>query len=133
MQTTSTEISRESSHVTKKHTRLPGPRRYPVVGNLLQLSGNDMFYVKLNEFRKDYGDVLYLELGAMKMLVVFGHDEVKKILEDTQDRFKYRPSYLVEVKGLELFKGSVFLLLLYTLNNFGNRSMGEIEMVYTCC
>lgn len=91
---------------TPKGNRPPGPRRFPVVGNLLQCTGHDMFYVKLNEFRKEYGDVLYLELGAVKMLVVFGHEQVKRVLEDEQDRFKYRPAYLVEVKGLELFKGN---------------------------
>lgn len=100
---------------TPKGNRPPGPRRFPVVGNLLQLTGGDMFYVKLNEFRKEYGDVLYLELGAVKMLVLFGHEQVKKVLEDEQDRFKYRPSYLVEVKGLELFKG-ICRHILYFLN-----------------
>lgn len=94
-----------SENRPEKMARPPGPRRYPLVGNLLQLTGDDMFYVKLNELRKIHGDVIYLELGAMKMLVVFGHEQVQKVLKDEKDRFKYRPSWLVEVQRLQLFKG----------------------------
>lgn len=86
----------------------PGPRRYPLVGNLLQLKGNDMFYVKLSEMRKEYGDVLYLELGAVKMLVVFGHENVKTVLQEQANSFKYRPIWLVEIQTLELSNGIVW-------------------------
>lgn len=89
----------------RKKALPPGPKRYPVLGNLTQLKGDEMFYVKLNEMRKTHGDVLYLQLGAVKMLVLFGHDHVKKALEDQKDCFKYRPIWLVEIKTLELTNG----------------------------
>ncbi|XP_060580556.1 cytochrome P450 2J4-like isoform X2 [Ruditapes philippinarum] len=96
------------SNKDNKKTLPPGPRRYPVLGNLSQLKGDEMFYVKLNEMRKTHGDVLYLQLGAVKMLVVFGHDKVKKVLQDQKDNFKYRPIWLVEIKTLDLTKGIVW-------------------------
>ncbi|XP_045185559.2 cytochrome P450 2J4-like [Mercenaria mercenaria] len=96
------------SQKDKKKALPPGPRRYPVLGNLTQLKGDEMLYVKLNEMRKTHGDVLYLQLGAVKMLVVFGHDKVSKILLDQKDSFKFRPIWLVEIKSLELTKGIVW-------------------------
>ncbi|KAL4237300.1 hypothetical protein ACF0H5_002018 [Mactra antiquata] len=86
----------------------PGPKRRPLVGNLLQLKGDEMFYVKLNELRKVHGDLLYLELGSVKMFIVFGHEMNKKLLQDEKDRFKFRPQWLIEVKSLGLSDGIVW-------------------------
>ncbi|WAR18468.1 LOW QUALITY PROTEIN: CP2J1-like protein [Mya arenaria] len=88
--------------------RPPGPRRLPILGNLTQLAGNGTFFEKLNEMRKTHGDVLYLELGAVKTLVVFGHDMVKRLLVDYADSFQYRPVWLVEIKSLQLSNGIVW-------------------------
>lgn len=94
--------------MSKKDTKAvlpPGPKRYPVVGNLLQLKGDGMFYVKLNELRKVHGDAIYLELGSVKMFIVFGQDMNNKILMGETDQYKYRPQWLVEVKSLGLSEG----------------------------
>jgi len=88
----------------------PGPRRFPLLGNLTHLHGDEPLYVKLNALRKEHGDVMYLELGALKMLVVFGHAHVKKVLEDYSDSFKYRPVWLVEIKSLQLSNGKISIL-----------------------
>lgn len=93
------------SRKEKKKCLPPGPRRYPVLGNLVQLKGDEMFYVKLNDMRDTHGDVIYLELGAVKILVLFGHDKVKKVLREQADSFVYRPVWLVEIKTLELSNG----------------------------
>ena len=108
-----TFIAMAMSNKDKKKTLPPGPRRYPVLGNLSQLKGDEMFYVKLNEMRKTHGDVLYLQLGAVKMVVVFGNDKVKQVLHDQKDCFKYRPIWLVEIKTLDLTKGMFIYNILY--------------------
>ncbi|KAH3864887.1 cytochrome P450 2J6-like [Dreissena polymorpha] len=88
--------------------RPPGPRCWPIVGNLLQLSGSGMFYEKLNTLRKQHGDVVYIELGALKLVVLFGHEKVKKALTAQPDSFKYRPQWLVEISSFALFNGIVW-------------------------
>lgn len=97
-----------SSTENEKACLPPGPRRYPVLGNLTQLKGNEMFYVKLSELQREYGDVVYIELGALKVFVLFGHDKIRTVLEDEADSFKYRPVSLVEIKSLDLGNGIVW-------------------------
>ena len=83
----------------------PGPRRWPGLGNLPQLSGDRMFFEKLNDLRKQHGDIVYLTLGSLKILVVFGHDLVKEVLGTRDEDFKYRPQWLIEIQKLGLFNG----------------------------
>ena len=87
---------------------LPGPAGYPIVGNLLQLRGDEMLWQKLAELRKSNGDIFLLHLGSLKMLVICGHRLVKKLLVERADSFKYRPQWLMEVKSLQLHNGESF-------------------------
>lgn len=90
----------------RSRSRLPpGPRRWPVVGNIPQLSGDRMFYMKLNDLRKQHGDIVFFTLGSLKILAVFGHDLVKEVLGQRDEDFKYRPQWLIEIQKLELFNG----------------------------
>ena len=87
-------------------TRLPpGPRKWPVLGNIPQLAGDRMFYEKLKDLRKQYGDIVFITLGSLKILVVYGHDLVEEVLGPRDEEFKYRPQGLIEIQKLELFKG----------------------------
>ena len=94
----------------------PGPRKWPVLGNLPQLAGDRMFYEKLNDLRKQYGDNVFITLGSLKILVVYGHDLVKEVIGPRDDDFKYRPQWLIEIQKLELFKGK------YQKSIFDNKS-----------
>ena len=90
----------------RSRSRLPpGPRRWPLVGSIPQLSGDRMFYLKLNDLRKQHGDIVFFTLGSLKILVVFGHDLVKEVLGHRDEDFKYRPQWLIEIQKLELFNG----------------------------
>ena len=64
-----------------------------------------MFFEKLNDLRKQHGDIVYLTLGSLKILVVFGHDLVKEVLGPRDEDFRYRPQWLIEIQKLGLFNG----------------------------
>lgn len=94
--------------MSQKKPLPPGPRRFPIVGNLVQLKGDGMFYEKLNGLRQTHGEVIYLRLGGMDMVVLFGHDNVKAALTSDADKFKYRPDWLQEISSMGLYHGLVW-------------------------
>ena len=65
---------------------LPGPRRWPILGNLPQ--------VRMAHIHRDierwcplYGPVFRVRLGPTRLLVVADHEIVKTVLRDRPDRF----------------------------------------------
>ncbi|XP_026444276.1 cytochrome P450 71A9-like [Papaver somniferum] len=57
----------------------PGPRRFPLIGNLLQL-GNELPHVSLQMLSNKYGPLMFLKLGSIPTLVVSSADMAKEIL-----------------------------------------------------
>uniref|UniRef100_A0A8C6TK87 Cytochrome P450 2K1-like n=1 Tax=Neogobius melanostomus TaxID=47308 RepID=A0A8C6TK87_9GOBI len=64
----------------------PGPRPFPVVGNLLQLDLKQP-YNTLMEYSKQYGSVFTVWLGPKKVVVLAGYKTVKEALVDNADVF----------------------------------------------
>uniref|UniRef100_A0A8C6TTP8 Cytochrome P450 2K1-like n=1 Tax=Neogobius melanostomus TaxID=47308 RepID=A0A8C6TTP8_9GOBI len=62
----------------------PGPRPFPVVGNLLQLDLKQP-YNTLMEYSKQYGSVFTVWLGPKKVVVLAGYKTVKEALVDNAD------------------------------------------------
>ena len=72
----------------------PGPTPWPLVQNLPNIIGGDGFYSNILKLRQRFGDVFRLKLGKMSMIIVFGESNVKELLVDKGDLFKYRPNWL---------------------------------------
>ncbi|XP_061172755.1 cytochrome P450 2B4-like [Saccostrea echinata] len=74
---------------------LPGPTRWPVVGNIPDLAFTRQTYRRLLEFRDKYGDIVQLRLGpSLTVVVVFGHEYLNELLVDNGDKTKFRPNWL---------------------------------------
>jgi len=59
----------------------PGPRPWPVVGNLLQLSqGGENLHETFTNWAKQYGPLMYLRLGSVHTVVASSPAMIKEFL-----------------------------------------------------
>uniref|UniRef100_A0A3Q0RZY0 Uncharacterized protein n=1 Tax=Amphilophus citrinellus TaxID=61819 RepID=A0A3Q0RZY0_AMPCI len=76
-----------SSYSTKNNGKEPpGPRSFPVLGNLLQLDLKKPYHTLLELSRK-YGSVFTIHLGPQKVVVLAGYKTVKEALVTYDDVF----------------------------------------------
>ncbi|XP_077174259.1 cytochrome P450 1A4-like [Paroedura picta] len=69
--------------------RLPGPRGYPLVGNVPDL-GKDP-HLALTEMSQHYGDVMQIQLGTRPVLVLSGLETIRQALVKQGEDFMGRP------------------------------------------
>uniref|UniRef100_A0A8C5WQW9 Cytochrome P450 1A n=1 Tax=Laticauda laticaudata TaxID=8630 RepID=A0A8C5WQW9_LATLA len=69
--------------------RIPGPRGYPLIGNLLEVGTN--VHLSLTQMSKTYGDVMMIHLGTKPILVLSGLETIKEALVRHGEDFKGRP------------------------------------------
>lgn len=96
-------LVRALGRTRRKQVFPPGPRSFPIIGNLLQLG--DHPYRTFMEMRKKYGDVFLIKLGVVPVVVVNGVEMVKQVLLKDGEKFAGRPnlhtfSFLGEGKSL---------------------------------
>ena len=65
---------------------LPGPQKWPIFGNALQIR-NSRFHQKLEQWSREFGDYFCVQLGERKTLVVADHRMIGKILRDRPHDF----------------------------------------------
>ncbi len=71
----------------------PGPRPWPVVGNLLQLSqGGENMHETFTNWAKQYGPLIYLRLGSMHTVVASSPAMIKEFLKTHDQQFFHRPT-----------------------------------------
>ncbi|XP_030005879.1 cytochrome P450 2K1-like [Sphaeramia orbicularis] len=70
-------------------TEPPGPRRLPLIGNLLQLDLKRP-YETLCELSKEYGSVFTIYMGINKVVVLAGYETVKEALVNHGEEFGNR-------------------------------------------
>ncbi|XP_060116213.1 cytochrome P450 1A4-like [Heteronotia binoei] len=75
--------------VTKGLKRVPGPRGYPLIGNILDLGKNP--HLSLSEMSQKYGDVMQIHLGTRPVLVLSGLDTIRQALVKQGEDFMGRP------------------------------------------
>ncbi|XP_074263431.1 cytochrome P450 703A2 [Silene latifolia] len=73
----------------------PGPRRWPIVGNLLQLGPNP--HRDLASFCEKYGPLVYLKLGSVDAITTNDPDIIREILVRQDEVFSSRPRTLASV------------------------------------
>jgi cytochrome P450 len=74
----------------KEITELPGPKRWPLVGNVLQIKSHRV-HLDFEAWAKQYGKTFRVYFGSRPVLVIAGHKELAAVLRDRPDGFR-RPS-----------------------------------------
>uniref|UniRef100_A0A8D2J5S7 Cytochrome P450 1A n=1 Tax=Varanus komodoensis TaxID=61221 RepID=A0A8D2J5S7_VARKO len=69
--------------------RPPGPRGYPLIGNMLDLGKNP--HRSLAEMSQKYGDVMQIHLGTRPVVVLSGLETIRQALIKQADDFLARP------------------------------------------
>lgn len=89
-----------SNHLIKKTVptetvaqRPPGPKPYPIVGNLPCLDGYDVPYQAFDDLAKKFGSIISLRLGSVPTVVVNGIDNIKEVLIAKASHFDSRPNF----------------------------------------
>ncbi|XP_032655694.1 cytochrome P450 1A1 isoform X1 [Chelonoidis abingdonii] len=75
--------------IPKGLKRLPGPRGYPLIGNVLELGSNP--HLTLTQMSQTYGDVMQIQIGSRPVLVLSGLDTIKQALVKQGEDFMGRP------------------------------------------
>ncbi|CAM4526866.1 cytochrome P450 1A1 [Lepidochelys kempii] len=75
--------------IPKGLKRLPGPRGYPLIGNVLELGSNP--HLTLTQMSQKYGDVMQIQIGTRPVLVLSGLDTIKQALVKQGEDFMGRP------------------------------------------
>lgn len=83
--------------------RPPGPKPYPIIGNLACLDGYEVPYQAFDDLAKKYGPIISLRLGSVKTVVVNGIDNIKEVLITKSPHFDSRPNFR---RYHELFSGN---------------------------
>uniref|UniRef100_A0A8C8SRP0 Cytochrome P450 1A n=1 Tax=Pelusios castaneus TaxID=367368 RepID=A0A8C8SRP0_9SAUR len=76
--------------IPKGLKRLPGPRSYPLIGNVLEL-GRSNPHLTLTQMSQKYGDVMQIRIGTRPVLVLSGLDTIKQALVKQGEDFMGRP------------------------------------------
>jgi len=71
----------------------PGPRGYPIIGNILELREEQ--WLKFSAWRKDYGDLIYLNAAGQPMVVLNSHRVASDLLDRRSAIYSDRPQNIV--------------------------------------
>ncbi|XP_019642654.1 PREDICTED: cytochrome P450 2U1-like [Branchiostoma belcheri] len=79
----------------------PGPRGWPLVGNLPMLAKSDFYPATLTELSKQYGDVMTIWIGHVPSIVLSGYETIKTALVKRAEDFSNRkiPQIIANVRG----------------------------------
>ncbi|XP_051626362.1 cytochrome P450 1A5-like [Manacus candei] len=76
-------------HIPKGLKSPPGPRGYPILGNVLELRKDT--HLALTKLNQKYGDVMEVRIGMRPVLVLSGLETIKQALVKQGEDFKGRP------------------------------------------
>ncbi|KAN0135790.1 Cytochrome P450 [Lactarius tabidus] len=71
---------------------LPGPKPWPIIGNLLD-SPKQSQWIKYTEMSKKHGDILYLQVFGQGAVVLCSLSAIKDLLEKRGEIFSDRPAF----------------------------------------
>lgn len=97
-----------SKKTTKASRKLPpGPRKLPIIGNILQLAGEVQHRV-ITDLSKKYGPIMHLQLAEIPVLVVSSASIAKEVMTTHDLAFSNRSQIQVSKILLEGCKDVVF-------------------------
>lgn len=73
--------------------RPPGPKPYPIIGNLACMDGYEVPYQAFDDLAKKFGPIISLRLGSVPTVVVNGIDNIKEVLLTKSSHFDSRPNF----------------------------------------
>ncbi|XP_057435520.1 cytochrome P450 76T24-like isoform X2 [Lotus japonicus] len=74
---------------TQNSSKLPpGPRPYPIIGNILELGTNP--HISLTKLSKIYGPIMTLKLGTITTIVISSPQLAKQVLQENGQTFSSR-------------------------------------------
>ena len=76
-----------ASRAIRQFDDLPGPRRMPVFGNLLQIQSTKM-HLQLEAWCREFGPVFKLKLGSRRAIVFGDHEVIATALRDRPNGFR---------------------------------------------
>lgn len=112
-----------------EYRRPPGPKPYPIIGNLACMDGYEVPYQAFDDLAKRYGPIISLRLGSVPTVVVNGIDNIKEVLITKSSHFDSRPNFR---RYDQLFSGNkqnckFYLIFFFTFsqnqNNFFRENM----------
>ena len=71
----------------------PGPKSWPIIGSLHLLGGYEVPYQAFNDLGSRYGDIVSLDLGSVRCLVVNGLENIREVLMTKGPHFDSRPNF----------------------------------------
>ncbi|KAF8271997.1 cytochrome P450 [Lactarius quietus] len=81
-------------YLTSPYRRLPpGPRGYPIIGNVLELRSQQ--WLKFTEWRKQYGDIIYLNAAGQPMVILNSQKVAADLLDRRAGIYSDRPRNIV--------------------------------------
>ncbi|KAI8513698.1 hypothetical protein Bbelb_080220 [Branchiostoma belcheri] len=79
----------------------PGPRGWPLIGNLPMLAKSDFLPATFTELSKQYGDVMTIWIGRVPNIVLSGYETIRTALVKRADDFSSRriPPRIADIRG----------------------------------
>ncbi|KAH9953974.1 cytochrome P450 [Russula dissimulans] len=82
-------------YITSPYRKLPpGPRGYPIIGNVLELRESQQ-WLKFTEWRKQYGDIIYLNAAGQPMVILNSQKVAADLLDRRAGIYSDRPRNIV--------------------------------------
>ena len=88
----------QNYNASKSNRHAPGPRGLPLIGNMHQFDSSNT-HLYLHQLSKEYGPLISLKLGSVKILVVASVSAAKEVFKFHDLCFSNRPSSWRETKA----------------------------------
>ena len=98
-----TETTEETTNEASGLKEPPSPMRLPIIGHMHLMGGYDVPYQAFAELGKKFGNVIKLQLGTVKCVVVNEQKNIREALVTKGHHFDSRPNF---ERYQRLFSGS---------------------------